>query len=248
MRFKDFLDSYKGLFLVIAGTVVTIWLGATKQLNLYIHPRYLTFTVGVALISLLLAVASFRLRPQPEEVRTSKVQQSLAYGTVLFCMIMVLAMVGLKPATLTTTTANQRSINSGISGGAQTTNAVPLFDTGNYRELGVKEWASLLTQTSQVAFYTNKSAHITGFVAPDPDDPQNVFFVSRFIIACCAVDARPIGVPVYMPNWQATHKPDSWVEAEGGFATNPSTSSKQRIIVRPTKVTPIAQPKDPYVY
>ena len=83
---------------------------------------------------------------------------------------------------------------------------------------------------------------------PDPDDPQNVFYVARFVITCCAVDAQPVGVPVYQPGWQEQHPVDSWVQVAGRFAATPSAASAQPIAIVPTSVTSVDQPAEPYVY
>ena len=112
------------------------------------------------------------------------------------------------------------------------------------------DWASLLRQTSDLAFYDAKPVDIVGFVTEDPDDPQNVFYVSRFVITCCAVDAQPVGVPVYAPDWRETYSPDDWVEVTGTFGANPSSKSTQPIAVQPgdAGISAIDEPGDPYLF
>lgn len=83
---------------------------------------------------------------------------------------------------------------------------------------------------------------------PDPDDPENVFYVSRFLVTCCAVDAQPTGIPVYYPNWASSFATDDWVQVDGEFTTNQSRGSTQPIALVPDQVTPIEQPSDPYLY
>jgi uncharacterized repeat protein (TIGR03943 family) len=247
MRFKQFMERWQGVFLCLVGSVAALWLGATKRLNLYIHPRYITFTVILALIATAIAVLSFRNRYTPATKKTVA-QQPATIGVAALCIAAVVGLLVIKPATLTTSTVNQRGINSGIGAGIKTTNAVPLFGGGDFESFTIKDWASLLAQTSELSFYSGKSVDIVGFISPGPDDAQNVFFVSRFVITCCAVDARPIGVPIYAPGWQSQHKADEWISVKGGFITNPSTASHQRVVVKPNTMTTVAQPKEPYVY
>jgi uncharacterized repeat protein (TIGR03943 family) len=85
-------------------------------------------------------------------------------------------------------------------------------------------------------------------VTPDPDDPTNVFYVARFIITCCAVDAQPVGVPVYLPDWQDQFTIDEWVNVTGTFVSNPSTESRQAIVLSPSTISLTDQPAQPYVY
>jgi uncharacterized membrane protein YcgQ (UPF0703/DUF1980 family) len=67
-------------------------------------------------------------------------------------------------------------------------------------------------------------------------------------VTCCAVDAQPIGVPVYLPGWQDDFEVDDWVSVTGAFVSNPSTSSRQAIVLSPTETIPTEQPSQPYVY
>ncbi len=242
------MERWQGIFLCLVGSIAALWLGATKHLNLYIHPRYITFTIILALIAAILAVLSFRHSYKPETAKKTKYQTFANVGVAVVCATSVVGLLVFKPATLTTSTVNQRGINSGIGAGIKTTNAVPLFSGGDFESFTIKDWASLLVQTSDLSFYSGKSVDIVGFISPDPDDAQNVFFVSRFVITCCAVDARPIGVPVYAPGWQSQYKADGWVNVKGGFITNPSARSQQHVVVKPDAITAVAQPEDPYVY
>jgi uncharacterized repeat protein (TIGR03943 family) len=165
-------------------------------------------------------------------------------------MVIVFAtvMLVIKPSTLTTATANQRGINVSAQDVTVSSTTRKYFDSSNYSRLTIKDWASLLSQTSDPAFFANKQPSLTGFVVADEDDPNNVFYVSRFIITCCAVDARPVGVPVYYQNWKEKYAPDQWLEVSGEFVENKMSNSKQRLLLRPASLAIVEQPKDPYVY
>ena len=67
-------------------------------------------------------------------------------------------------------------------------------------------------------------------------------------MTCCAVDAQPTGVPVYLPNWAETLTIDQWVRVTGEFGTNASRESKQGIVLKPIDVTIVEQPSEPYLY
>ena len=113
----------------------------------------------------------------------------------------------------------------------------------------MREWAAILRQTSDLSFFADKPVtDLVGFVIADEDDPENVFYVSRFVVTCCAVDAQPLGVPVHLPDWAATFEPDSWVSVSGEFASNPSSSSLQPVAVIPDTVDPVEQPREPYLF
>ncbi|MCU1445300.1 TIGR03943 family protein [Cryobacterium sp.] len=247
-------EHWRGIGLSLVVVVATVWLGATGQLGLYIHPRYFGFTLVMAALGLVFVVASFFfsssfLASAPAE-RTSPRRLALSVtGSGMLLLIAAVTVLAIPPATLTSATATQREVNSG---GLDTTDAAEqaatLVGNGDYERLSVKEWVSLLAQSDDPALFADKSAKLTGFVLPDTDDPENVFYVARFVVTCCAVDAQPIGVPVYLPGWSNTYTTDAWVEVAGTFTPNPSGLAKAALAVEPATIESVEQPSDPYVY
>ncbi|WP_228504284.1 TIGR03943 family putative permease subunit [Clavibacter phaseoli] len=254
-------SSTVGLVLLASCIVSTLWLAVTGQLGLYIHPRYFVFTGIMAVIGLVATVAGFALRPadaaeehdhdhgsaEPAPGRASpraRVSRVAIAGVVTVTVVAVLV---LPPRTLTTSTVTQRALNSSTVA----SDAAPdeeLLGTSDFSTLGVRDWSQLLAQTTDPTFFTSKSVDITGFVSADPDDPDDVFYVTRFVVTCCAVDAQPVGVPVYQPGWSSTLETDEWVRVQGPFASNPSARSRQPLAVMPQGVQQVDQPADPYVY
>ncbi|WP_233549150.1 TIGR03943 family putative permease subunit [Clavibacter lycopersici] len=261
-------SSTVGLVLLAACIVSTLWLTITGQLGLYIHPRYFVFTGIMAVVGLVATVAGFALRPaeaaeehdhdhgsaalgdlaaEPAAGRAPLRARASRVAVAAVVTITVVAVLVLPPRTLTNSTVTQRALNSS----SVASDAAPdqeLLGTSDFSTLSVKDWSQLLAQTTDPTFFTSKSVDITGFVSADPDDPDDVFYVTRFVVTCCAVDAQPVGVPVYQPGWKSTLQTDEWVEVTGPFASNPSAKSRQPLAVMPQTVTPVDQPADPYVY
>jgi len=246
------VSRWQGALLSLVGIIATVWLGVTGQLGLYIHPRYFLFTVIMAAIAAVLVVAAFAVVPAGDEEHEHLIVERSRWGwlwSVGSVVIFVAAVVGLlilPPATLTTATVEQRDLNGSAS--TLTQNDPKALVGSDSSAFTVRDWASLLRQGAGVDFFADKTASVTGFVTPDKSDPENVFFVARFVVTCCAVDAQPIGVPVYYPGWQDAYPTDSWVTVESGFDTNPSVASDQAIVLVPEKITPTEQPAQPYVY
>ena len=246
---------WQGIALCVAALVSTVWLAVTNQLILYIHPRYIVFTVIMAALGLVLVVASFRRSPAHDHDHDHDQPSPHGFrraitvvGTVL-TLTLAVALVVVPPTTLTTATAEQRVINSTqVGSGTRTVDSAASAPAGAFARFTVLDWSSLLRQTTDAGFYRDKAANIVGFITKDTDDPQNVFYVSRFVITCCAVDAQPVGVPVYLPNWRDRFAADQWVKVSGSFETNPSTKSQQSIALVPTVATKVDQPSEPYLY
>ncbi|MET4704178.1 TIGR03943 family protein [Frigoribacterium sp. UYMn621] len=253
---------WQGLALCVAALVSTVWLAVTNQLILYIHPRYIVFTVIMAGVGLVLVVASFWKSAKSddhdhdtdhdhdhEEPSPRGYRRAISTAGTVVTLVVAVALVVVPPATLTTATADQRVINSTqVGSGTKTVDAAASAPAGAFARFTVLDWSSLLRQTTDAGFYRDKTANVVGFITTDTDDPQNVFYVSRFVITCCAVDAQPVGVPVFLPHWQDRFAADQWVRVSGSFETTPSTKSQQSIALVPTATTKVTQPSEPYLY
>ncbi|MDO9591343.1 MAG: TIGR03943 family protein [Microcella sp.] len=231
---------------------ITLWLAYSGQLVLYIHPRYIVFTVTMAVIAVVLsvlAVTSRRDHDDEHETPAPRRERMLGLTAATIAGLFTLGMVVIPPATLSTATAEQREVNATASTNAADLEQASTADAEAIARFTVREWSSVLRQTSDLAFFDSKPATaLLGFVTPDSDDPDNLFYVSRFVVTCCAVDAQPLGVPVYLPGWQSTLETGSWVEVTGPFASNPSRSSSQAIVIVPDSVEAVDQPREPYLF
>lgn len=236
---KVWLDqTSRGFLMGFLTLAALLWLAITNALPLYVHPRYEVFTIVMSSIGLgfMLLAAGFRKRLTRTE-RTAP----LAILTSSICIIICLAILLLPPKPLTSNTAQQRGIASQSLDTQTVISDVPSDQA--YAQFGIKQWVSLLAQTTDPAFFNGKQVNVTGFISPG--ETNDIFYVSRFVLTCCAVDARPIGLPVYKQNWRQTYQADQWVNVTGGLI---SSQSKPTILVQPKTITPTSQPENPYVY
>jgi uncharacterized repeat protein (TIGR03943 family) len=259
---KLFQSRWRGILLSLIGIVAILWLAVTDQLGLYIHPRYFVFTIVMAVISIVFVLLAFTLparnTPAIEQdahdhthdhdasPATDRGTRWWAAGSFALVLVTGIAMLVLPPAVLTTATVEQRDINGSVTGG-DPLETVELAG-GDYTTFTVKDWAGLLRQGAGESFFAGKTPTVVGFITPDADDAENVFYVARFVITCCAVDAQPIGVPVYFPGWQDQYAIDDWVTVTGTFIANPSINSMQALVLTPTDIAPTDRPSQPYVY
>ena len=252
------MQRWLGVTLSLIGVVAILWLGATGRLELYIHPRYVVFTIVMAVIGGAASIAAFLVIPGrsghdghahdhdelPEDAPRTGWRAAVAItGSVVLITGAVVALLVLPPATLTSTTAENRDIaGSTALASADTTQLVG----GDSTTFTVKDWATLLHQGLGDDFFAGKPAAISGFLVAT-DDPD-VVYVARFLVTCCAVDAQPLAVPVLLPGWQDDFAADDWVEVTGGFTPNPDAAAAEPIVLVPQTVTQISQPAQPYVY
>jgi len=265
LKLLDGLQRWRGVVLASTVVVATIWLALTNQLILYIHPRYVVFTVIMAVLALVFIVASFALGRDggdghahdvdhdhavevPSE-RQGALDRAVTVAAIVVSVAIGASLVIVPPATLTSATSDQREINStGVGADVVSVDDANEASEGAFAAFTVLDWASLLRQSSDTSFYDGKPVDVVGFVTADDDDPENVFYVSRFIVTCCAVDAQPVGVPVYAPGWQDDLALDQWVRATGEFTTNPSRLSSQAIALDPDDIAVVGVPDEPYLF
>ena len=227
MRFRLFLSrvaQQQGIILLFVIAVATLWLAVTGRLTLYIHQRYVVFTTSMAVVALVMASASVITQSRTHQ-QTHFVWWRRVAACVMVCIVAGMALF-VPPTALTTTTATQRGINKGavIRLSTDKLSQASIFAQRDYSRLTIKEWAGLLAQTHDSGFYRGKTVNLTGFVTPDTADSQ-IFYVSRFVVTCCAVDAQAVGVPVYAPRWRERYQPNSWVTVTGLCRASTATSS-----------------------
>lgn len=246
-----FLSHGRGLLLALVGVAATLWLALSGRLGLYIHPRYFEFTVIMAALAGVAAIAAAAFLPQAgheEEHEHAHPSGSRARwrtaGSIALVAAAATVLLVVPPSILTSGTVAQRDINASAADAVD----APALVAGDGSAFTVKDWAGLLRQGVDEHYLSAARPEVTGFVTPDTDDPENVFYVARFVVTCCAVDAQPLGVPVYLPGWRQAHRVDSWVRVSGRFVPNPSATSMQEIVIDAASVEEIEQPADPYVY
>mgnify|MGYP001355490754 CR=1 FL=1 len=194
--------------------------------------------------SLFLILAAFVvIVPFKYEDRFTRIIKNDIFGTLLVLLV-VLAGLFLPARGLSSITASQRSIDLNAINLTQTTaSAIQNFSksTSNYT-LG--DWIALQNYNPDPLFYKDKDVKISGFVYR-PDNlhlDKDTFLVARFIITCCAVDARPVGLRVKTNEYNPDQ--DEWVEVEGLF----NVDENQNLIIEPKNIIKLEEPGNPYIF
>ena len=245
---------WQGLALIAAVASSTLWLAATDQIGLYIAPRHVPFAVTMSVIGLLAVLASaVRVGHHHHGEQLSRAARALSGVATALALFVAGTLLVLPPATLSSATASQRDINSTAVGDSLRGDALGVDEAAAtsgaaFAQFSVYDWASLLKQTTDSAFYDGKPVDVVGFITEDEEDPDNMFYVSRFLITHCAIDAQAVGVPVYLENWKNSFEADQWVQVAGGLEANRSRASAQLIALLPDDIVGVDQPSDPYLY
>jgi uncharacterized repeat protein (TIGR03943 family) len=252
LHFEDVLRNWSGAALALMGVIATLWLAATGKLTLYVHPRYTLLTVIMAVLTLLVLVLLAALGVSPagaEDRHHDHVTRVSAFGrlliwsngAVLICA--ALALLVIPPATLSSTTRQNRELVT--SARALESTKVAALVGADPATFSVKDWAALLNQGGPEAVL-GKQVDLSGYVLDRNE--EDLFFIARLAVSCCAIDAQPIGVPVYRPGWRDEIEPGVWIRIEGAFVNNPSPVSQEEVAIGVGSLANIEEPDQPYVF
>ncbi|TQJ30727.1 TIGR03943 family putative permease subunit [Microbacterium sp. SLBN-146] len=255
---RDLWERWLGVGIAGALAVLTLVLALTGQLDLYINPANAWFAVAMSVIALVVVAASFGIRRGAERAhdhdhdhetdhedagavstRRNGVGLVTAAGGVLASLVTVAALV-VHPNVLSVDLAIARTSTSPTLFGGE--EVVLLAQSGDTANFGVPDWSTVFATATAPEQFVGDAVDLTGFIAPNPDDPD-AFLLTRLVITHCVIDAQPATLPVVEAGWAGDHEVGQWVEVEGTVA-----SDGGRLVVRPTAVTPVDVPEDPYEY
>ena len=119
MRSERLISRWVGVGLTQVGVVATIWLTLTGRLTLYIHPRYTVFTMAMAVLGGIIVTAAIVVTSRaPDEaehdhdrdVPPARATRLLSWSRVAILVIAGLALLVVPPATLSSTTRQNREL------------------------------------------------------------------------------------------------------------------------------------------
>ena len=226
--------------MLLVAAVYILSLGIMRDLDLYIHPRYVVFTLVMSAICATLAVHHFVMSTKHPHGNHN---DSNNYASKLTVLLLLVAII-LPATSLSSATVSQRTVANIGSASQKDQQAVSSLFSGSSRALSLNDWARLLESNNDEAYYTNKTAKISGFVY-DAGLGADTVWLARFVVSCCAVDAQPVGVPVHINKWKDTYQQDQWLEVEGTFRQL-QTDQGDVLVLEPTSLQSIDEPEDPY--
>ncbi|MFB4352539.1 TIGR03943 family protein [Microbacterium sp. LS_15] len=248
-----------GVGLATIVSIVTLGLGVTGRLTLYISPESVWFACAAAVVTLAAAIWSCTLplgaetdhghdhgshdhgsdHADAEDARPSARRALATAGTVAGGVIasgVVVAALVLPPASLSVELAMSRAgEQTALFVGADDV-TLGVADTSTF---GVGDWASVFASATNTAAYDGKAVSLTGFVTPSDADGVNL---TRLVITHCVIDAQTATLPVTIDAGE--FKTGQWVQVEGTVKAD----ADGRLHVDPTSVQPIDEPGDPYEY
>ena len=120
-----------------------------------------------------------------------------------------------------------------------------LFETAS-EERNILDWIKLFNYETDLSPFIGQKASVIGFVYFDESLGKNQFFVSRFIISCCAADSFAIAMVGEWPQASTLEK-DSWVLVKG---TVQSITLHDQVVplIQAESVQTVPVPEQPYLF
>lgn len=169
---------------------------------------------------------------------------AIGWGGLLIVALPILFGLLIPPRPLGSTALAAREMNvSGVPSAlpAAVQGATAKADT----ERSVLDWVlDFQASGTDGENFAGRSAHVMGFVHREADDPADAFWLTRYVVGCCVVDAMPVGLRVVWPDAPALEA-DSWVRVEGQLAENVSAAAPW---LEAQSVVVIPPPNQPYLY
>lgn len=109
------------------------------------------------------------------------------------------------------------------------------------------DWVKLLALNPEPKIYEGQKVHVTGFVVHNPALPANHALISRFYIACCAADARPVGLVFSYDPAHFSVPDNTWITLDGTMHEG-QIEGDRRSVVQLDSFMQVPVPNDPYVY
>jgi len=226
-------------------------------LALLIHPNYfdLVLVAGLLLVAIALLFLSQRLASGRDRRRTpanpaGEVQHITLFppgvGTLLL-LAAAIAGLTIPPRILGSETAIQRGITEANLPYTQTQVQSFTHQT-KPEERSLLDWVRTLNAYPEPDAYAGQPAQFSGFVVYSEQLPDNYLLIARFTIACCAVDASPIGLPLRLPGSRADYPPDTWLQVNGTMATETLNGQRQLVVTveSAADLEKIPTPANPY--
>lgn len=233
-------------------TLLRLWLSG--QLFLLIHPNYIPLTViaGIGL-TIVGATEAWRVAKRRKNHKNNQnspnnqqhvnlIKPSLSSSLLLFVAIVAL-FVSPRPFT------SEKAIHRGVIENIADARTIPQSFRASNRpeERTLVEWVRTISAYPEPDAYKGQKVNLSGFVVHSPDQPDNMFLITRFVITCCAADVYPVSLPVKIAESRKNYPPDRWLQIEGQVDVE-GTGSNRQIVIVASNITAISEPKNPYDY
>lgn len=238
------INFYKLIEVVIfmAYGVLLLFLIWTGRVNYFIHPGLqwlLIRVVGVfALIFVLMGIGIWIKKK-------TKINQPLPWWKVILLILPLLFGFLIKPSSLSAEQFwNRKGDDSSNLILSRQLTEPPKF-VFNSENRSLEDWIRLIAQMSDDQQFIGEKVKVNGFVVKGSKN-EKLFYISRYVLSCCAADARPIGLPVVYDGEKFLVNENEWLEVKGEFKLV-EVEGVESLAIELKEMQRISEPENPYI-
>jgi len=243
---KRLYRSFQALLLLVLCIFLASKL-ASGKLTYYINLRFIPLTIfGVIFLAVLAQTlfAEIKRSRQLAQAGDDEHEHAPASSNLWFMLVPLLIGVLIPARPLDSSAFATKGFNTS-SPLVSADSSAQLFETDS-EERNVLDWIKLFNYETDISQFIGQKASVIGFVYFDQSLNKNQFFISRFIISCCAADGFAIAMVGEWP--QATNlEKDSWVLVKG---TIQSITLNEQVVplIKADSVQAVPVPEQPYLF
>lgn len=220
---------------------------ASGKLTYYINLRFIPLTIFGVIFLAVLAQTLFAEIKRSRQLVTAgddEHEHAPASANLWFMLVPLLIGVLIPSRPLDSSAFATKGFNTS-SPLVSADSSVQLFETDS-EERNVLDWIKLFNYETDISQFVGQKASVIGFVYFDESLNKNQFFISRFIISCCAADGFAIAMVGEWPQASTLEK-DSWVLVKG---TIQSITLNEQVVplIKADSVQAVPVPEQPYLF
>ena len=223
---------------------------ASGKLTYYINLRFIPLTIFGTVFLAVLAQTMFteikrsRQRTQDAEHGEHDYDPAPASANLWFMLVPLLIGVLIPARPLDSSAFATKGFNTNTPLVSADSSA-QLFETDS-EERNILDWIKLFNFETDLSPFMGQKASVIGFVYFDDNLNKNQFYISRFVISCCAADGFAIAMIGEWPQ-ASTLTQDSWVLVKG---TVQSITIHDRAVplIQAESVQAVPVPEQPYLF
>lgn len=231
------------LFLFLMGKIFN------NQLLWYINQRFVILTqIGIVFLAILAQRLFTEVRLAREQKQTEEHDHDHDHAPspinlwIMLIPLLIGILIPAKPLNASAVSAKGLTTSSALIGSDSTSR---LFETES-EQRNILDWVKLFYFEKDLNPFIGQQASVVGFVYRDESLPQGQFFVSRFILSCCAADGYAVGMIVDTPQ-ATTFEKDTWIKVTGSVDVV-SFDGKPSPLIHAETIEVVPQPDQPYLY
>ena len=232
-----------GLFLFLMSKIIN------NQLLWYINQRFVVLTqIGIVFLAILAQRLFTEIRSARERQKAEEHDHDHDHAPspvnlwIMLIPLLIGILIPAKPLDSTAVSAKGLTTTSALISSVSNSR---LFETES-EQRNILDWVKLFYFEKDLNPFIGQQASVVGFVYRDESLPQGQFFVSRFILSCCAADGYAVGMIVDAPQADTFEK-DTWVKITGPIDIV-SFDGKPSPLIRAEAIDVVPQPDQPYLY